>query len=160
MEKFCQKIVMIAIIMILCCACEVNPKYTQLVVLEDIKCLSISIDYLYQQKYDFLPYEIAELLHMINTIPEDSKTPIQDYNSAVNDVSSDCYLHITLEQDNGNLQLLNLYCVTKEDGIIRIINHSSDDIQTESSTFEFKAKVLIDQMQKIHLFIEDEIILS
>lgn len=156
MENFCQKIVMIAIIMILCCSCKVNPKYTQLVVLDDIRCLSICIDYPCHQKYDSIPYDISELLHMINELSEDSKTPIQDYNSTVNDSASDFNLHITLEQDDGKLQLINLHCLTKEDGIIRIINHSSDDIQTELAFFEFKNQKLIDQVQKVNLSIEDE----
>lgn len=93
---------------------------------------------------------------MINELSEDSKTPIQDYNSTVNDSASDFNLHITLEQDDGKLQLINLHCLTKEDGIIRIINHSSDDIQTELAFFEFKNQKLIDQVQKVNLSIEDE----
>ncbi|MBQ4575892.1 MAG: hypothetical protein IJA85_11970 [Clostridia bacterium] len=131
-------------LMVLFCSCAPDAA-PPVIDADNVQKLTVIKEYPQQEVYSIIPAEILDLLAAVNELIAMQEIPVQpDVDSLPDDM-----LHMTLEQKDGSLVMLNLYILSDDIGILRCINHTADDIQTVIVSFEFQNSDLIRAVRHI-----------
>lgn len=149
-QRFIFAILMIMILLL--CSCDMDKAAYHFIDVTQTTKTMIASDPSYQKEYNGIPSELEAVIRTVDTLIGEQGSPVQQ------DVvfsEWDDLLHLSLEQEDGSLIMITLYSITEDEGFVRCIEHTVDDVQTELVSFPFQDKQFLDAVQSIRSTLEE-----
>ena len=147
MKKSMQYLFALFLLLCLCAACHpVEPE--RFMDLSQTVTVTAACHPAYMERYTEMPQELRDILTAVDKQIAAAEEPMQDIDISAANVG-ETQLHMTLEQVDGTLYMVDIYVSSTEEGILRCITQSTDDVQTEVGAFTFRDPTLIAQVREM-----------
>ena len=113
------------------------------------KSLIVSVNPFSQQYYDTIPSNLNSILITVDKLIAKQESSARLIDDMVDFTVWNDLLFMTLEQDDNSLFIVTIYIVSNEEGFLRCIRQSPEDIQTVLASFHFDDPGLIRETQAI-----------
>ena len=131
------------------CSCESDMSDFYYIDIEKITKIVVANTPSYQKEYNEISSELKSVLSTVNKLIAEQTSPIQITGDDVDFSILDDLLHMSIENNDGSLMMVTIYILSDDEGLVRCINHSPENIQIEFASFKFQNSQLINKVQSI-----------
>ena len=150
MAKNYRFVFVILVATVIClCSCESDMSDFYYIDIEKITKIVVANTPSYQKEYNEISSELKSVLSTVNKLIAEQTSPIQITGDDVDFSIWEDLRHVSIEKDDGSLMMVTIYILSDDEGLVRCINHSPENIQIEFASFKFQNSQLINKVQSI-----------